>query len=341
MACNYCSAPKTIDSMSRETAFKVVDMAADHATRQSLRNVCLSFFGGEPLLRKKLVFDTIDYSSRVAHEKDVSFTYRLTTNGTMVDNHFVERCRAVGLQLALSIDGTKEAHDKHRRFRNGSPTFDAVSRAGKTILQELPDALAMLTLNEDTVPLLFDSVGFLHAFGFKQVAIALNYASSWSEAGLDDLRLQYGHLAKWYGEVLLSGGEFSLPLFDSKFINLVTPAIDEGRCVPGRRQFSVAADGSIYPCTQYVGLSTYYLGNANNGAGPDQLKLAELAAEHLGEIPSCEGCAINQRCNHTCGCKNLASTGHARRVSPLICTHERMLVDITDRLGEVIFEAVW
>ncbi len=337
MACDYCIAPKTSGFMSHETAFKVADMALAYALHHGNKITCLSFYGGEPLLCKELIYDTIDYCNHLSHESNVLFTYRATTNGTLVDDRFIERCKTAGLRLALSIDGTMDAHDKHRRFYNGGTTFEEVARIGKVILRELPDTIAMLTLNEDTMPMFYDSVIFLRAFGFKTVAIALNYTTNWSESGLMALSSQYKRLADWYSELLLNNECFALPLFDNKFINLITPEIDEGRCIPGRRQISIATNGDIYPCTQYVGYNEYFLGNTNYDIEPNKSKLASLAIEHSKELPSCEGCAINKRCDHMCGCKNLASTGFARRVSPLVCAHEKMLVGIADRLGEKIF----
>lgn len=339
MDCDYCTTPKTDDFMSRETVFKVADMALANALCQGHKTTCMSFYGGEPLLCKELIYDTMDYCRSISRGKDVRFTYRITTNGTLVDSNFIKRCKAEGLKLALSIDGTKEAHDKHRRFKGGGATFDEVQCIGKTILRELPNTTAMLTFSEDTVPMLYDSINFLYDFGFKKVVTALNYSGVWSEAGFAALRAEYERLATWYGDKLLNNDTFALPLFDGKFINLLTPQIDEGRCIPGKLRISIATDGSIYPCTQYVGLSEYLLGNANHDHAPDKSKLEALSTEHAKELPSCEGCAISKRCDHMCGCKNIASTGFARRISPLICAHERMLVGITDRLGERVFKA--
>jgi len=337
MDCDYCNTPKTNDYMSRETAFKVADMALATALQQNHKTACISFYGGEPLLCKEFIYDTIDYCRHISRGENVRFTYRITTNGTLVDSDFIGRCKAEGIKLALSIDGIQEAHDKHRRFQNGSATFSEVQYVGKTILRELPETTAMLTLNEDTTPMLYDSVNFLYDFGFKKVVISLNYSGRWSETSLAALNIQYEHLATWYGNKLLNNEDFSLPLFDSKFINLLTPQLDEERCVPGKLRISISTDGSIYPCTQYVGHSEYLLGNANIDSEPDKTKLASLSTEHVKELPSCEGCAISKRCDHTCGCKNIASTGFARMISPMICTHEQMLVSITDRLGERIF----
>ncbi|MCL2281494.1 MAG: hypothetical protein FWC25_02390 [Dehalococcoidia bacterium] len=95
MDCGYCNTPKTNDYMSRETAFKVADMALANAIFQGNKTACMSFYGGEPLLCKDLIYDTMDYCHSISHGKSVRFTYRITTNGTLVDSVFIKRCKTM------------------------------------------------------------------------------------------------------------------------------------------------------------------------------------------------------------------------------------------------------
>ena len=45
----------------------------------------------------------------------------------------------------------------------------------------------------------------------------------------------------------------------------------------------------------------------------------------------CEGCVIRYRCHaHECACTSFYSTGSLHKVSPEVCTHERMLAAICD-----------
>ncbi|MCF0224881.1 MAG: radical SAM protein, partial [Fibrobacter sp.] len=49
----------------------------------------------------------------------------------------------------------------------------------------------------------------------------------------------------------------------------------------------------------------------------------------------CDGCALKHRCvAHECACTSFYTTGSVEGVSPEVCTHERMLTEITDALIE-------
>lgn len=44
------------------------------------------------------------------------------------------------------------------------------------------------------------------------------------------------------------------------------------------------------------------------------------------------------QCNHFCGCLNRQATGDIRRVSPVLCAHERTILPIVDRLAERLYK---
>jgi len=58
----------------------------------------------------------------------------------------------------------------------------------------------------------------------------------------------------------------------------------------------------------------------------------------LADAPECTECAVKKRCNHTCGCLNRQATGSIDRVSPVQCTHERMLLTIADKIAEKLYK---
>ena len=52
---------------------------------------------------------------------------------------------------------------------------------------------------------------------------------------------------------------------------------------------------------------------------------------------TCEGCELVKRCTNSCGCANRMNTGDENTVSPLQCTYERMLIEVSDALGEELY----
>jgi uncharacterized protein len=98
----------------------------------------------------------------------------------------------------------------------------------------------------------------------------------------------------------------------------------------------VAPDGKLYACTQFIGDEDYCLGDVFNGVDREkQRRLASRAATP----ESCKECALRTRCTNSCGCMNRLETGNENIVSPLQCAYERMLIEISDEIGNALFAA--
>lgn len=333
--CDYCNVSKGDAAMSKETARNVVNYAVAQAKKTGKSSICLSFYGGEPLLQKELIFDVVDYCAHISAGTDLRFTYRMTTNGVLLDEDFLSFAAANRFKIALSIDGTKTVHNRHRSYCDGSTTFADVSAAAKRLLAHFPDSYAMMTVNPDTATHLLASVQFLYNIGFRAFATTPNFSVTWAGNELEQLAEQYKQLADWYAAKLLAEEALRLPLFDNKLMGYLTPTVLEGKCTPAKHGVSVSMTGEIYPCTQYAYHPQYAIGSVggiiNNQALND---IRQTAAIRPTE---CQSCALQDRCDNQCGCRNLAATGHINQVSPLFCAHERILIPLADALGERIF----
>ena len=102
------------------------------------------------------------------------------------------------------------------------------------------------------------------------------------------------------------------------------------------RQPSVAPDGSIYPCNQFLNLPDYRMGDVWHGI--DAEKQRAIYRMSLDPEPDCEDCAIADRCRHHCACLNFSLTGHMHEVAPVQCEHERILIPIADGLAARLYE---
>lgn len=329
--CTYCPQTKTDADMDFSTARSIVDYAYNAAVKRGERDASLSFYGGEPLLRKDWIKSVIAYAAERYEKNGFYFRYRMTTNGALLDDDFLHFTKEAPFRIALSIDGHKEAHDSHRRAADGSPTHEKAESAAKRLLSLYPGSAAMATVNPDTAPMLFDSVRHLYALGFRQIVTTLNHLAAWTDGDIAILKVQYTYLAQWYGDVLESGERLSLPLFDAKLMSHLTPQIARSKCEPGRHRLHFDISGGIFPCTQYSYHLQYRLGSAM--AGVDENALEAIRCEASFPVKSCLNCALSSRCDNQCGCKNLETTGSVRAVSPLVCAHERMLIPIADALG--------
>ena len=328
--CSYCYQEKANDFMDEAISVKLVDFAYNDAVKNNKKKAVISFYGGEPLLCKNLICTVVE---RCGKYTDIEFGFKITTNGWYLDKNFVAYAAQNNFDIALSIDGVKAAHDKNRITKDNQKTFDKINNTAKELLAKLPDSSAMMTVNPDTACYLSESVDYLYNLGFNTIVTTPNFQGNWKN--FDVLKAEYIKISDWYCKKLLSGYDIKLPLFDNKLINNVTGIIQKNKCIPTKYRLSIDTDGGIYPCIQYVYFDKYKMGMISNEVVFNNEKAGEIISEYNVEI--CEGCALNERCDNNCGCKNLLLSNDAKIVNPIVCEHERMLIPIADSLGEKIF----
>lgn len=325
----------------KDMPLEVARQAIDFAVALDPINCGIIFFGGEPLLRKDLITDAIRHCKEIEQKQEAYFHYKVTTNGTLLDEEFMRFAGESQLAIGISHDGLREAHDLHRRTIAGEGTFDATDAAASLLLQYQPYAATLMTVNPNTVQYYADSVDYLFKRGFRYIISTLNYAGPWKRASLAELRRQYKLLAAWYEHQTLEGRKFFFSPFEKKFATHIRgDDVLCQRCQLGIRQVSVSHDGTIYPCVQFVqdGASTrqeFAIGNVWDGIDPTRQKALYEMSER--EFAPCAECALKNRCDNKCGCLNWQTTGSLNSVSPVVCESERTLIPIVDRLGARLF----
>ncbi len=332
LACRYCYVKQSPQTMTPEITHAAVDLAA-----RTKSNCGIIFFGGEPLLFRDLIEDTVAYGEALDRGRTNKFHYKITTNGLLLDSEMLNYSLEHEIFIALSFDGIRAAQDANRVTHSGESTFEITSQRAKALLSSRPYAPVLLTVSPNTVRYYAESVEYLFSLGFRYLILSINYAGDWDESTLAELKKQYKRLAAFYKEKTLKEEKFYLSPFEVKISShLLGDNYCAERCELGKKQISVAPDGRLYPCVQFVGDSKYSIGDVWNGI--DEEKRRHLYLTNENEKPECEGCAVEKRCNHHCACLNKQATGDFRTASPVLCAHERILLPIADALAEDLYK---
>lgn len=297
------------------------------------------FFGGEPLLHQDLICDLVAEARAMQRRGEGQFHFKLTTNGLLLDDAFLQFALEEDILIAMSFDGVREAHDRYRRLPDGSPSFDRLLPKLRMLLAARPYASVLMVVNPDTAPLLTDSVSFLLDEGCQYVIVSLNYAGPWGEAELEELGRQYQQLGDLYVDWTRQGRKFYLSPFEVKLSSHIQGEnVCKEHCELGIRQISVDPQGHLFPCVQFTVAgpeSRWCVGDVVSGL--DEAKRNRLRSESQHEKEPCRQCSIRRRCHNTCGCLNWQTTGSVAQVSPVLCRYERMLIPIADRIGETLY----
>jgi uncharacterized protein len=92
-----------------------------------LRELNVSWFGGEPLYGLEAIEDLAPFFSEVAERERLDYFGQMTTNGYLLTDDVARKLlswRVTDFQITL--DGLPEDHDSHRLARDGSGTFDTI-----------------------------------------------------------------------------------------------------------------------------------------------------------------------------------------------------------------------
>ncbi len=327
LACRYCYAHAGEIDMAFETAVAAI------ARVEEGPNCGIIFFGGEPLLRKDLIWRIMDWCEARDPNR---FHYKVTTNGTLLDNEFLDEAVRRGLHIALSHDGTREAHDAFRIGADGRGTFAEVNAALARLLKKRPYSPVLMTVNPEMAWCFAAGVQELQAQGVQYLIASINYSGPWTDAALRTLGREYRKLAAWHEENYRKERKFYFSPFDKRIASHVFPDRCNS-CQLGKRQISVGPDGRLYPCVQFVGRGEYAIGTAESGI--DEMRREDIFCRNERDKPECAGCVLERRCHNKCGCLNIQTTGSLERLPAVLCEYERMLFPIADRLAERLFKA--
>ncbi len=334
LGCHYCYVHK---QAKKEMSFKTARAAVDNAAQKGAR-IGLSFFGGEPLLKKELIRETVAYAKEVGKREGCQFHFKITTNGTLLDDEFLKFCSDNSVMITVSLDGTKHAHDAHRILKNGQGSYSRVEESARMLLEYQPYACVMMVVNPDTIGYYADGVQNLFDLGFRYFICSLNYerAAAWTDEHMKELSRQFDIISDMYIKWTLDEEKFYFSPFEVKMRSHIDgDAYCEQRCQLGIKQLSVDTDGGLYPCVQFAGEDQYCVGDVFSGI--DIQRRNELYHKAEETSGACAECAIRKRCNHNCGCLNKQATGEINSVSPVLCAHEKLAITAADRTANILY----
>jgi len=338
LACKYCFVAPGVQSMSREVAFAAVKLGMEGSNSTGLL-----FYGGEPLIEKQLICDIVEHTRKIKEETGHSFQYKVTTNGTLLDEEFLEFSRDADISIGFSHDGP--AQDDCRCFHNGKGSFDVLAEKIPLLLQYQPYAVAMSVVDPSTVHKAAEIVEFLYEKGFRYVTLNLNYdkTAPWTREHLAVLEEEYRKMAKLYVERTKAEEKFYLSPFDMKILSHLKGSggrYNEDRRRMNREQPSVAPDGTIFSRSRYVDNPAYAIGNVFTGIDPAKRDLVE----EKGAIPlaTCLECALLTRCNYAYDSLDREAADPSQflpDISPVQCTHEQLLTPIADHTAKTLYRS--
>ena len=330
--CKYCFVPRGPARMSREVAFAAARMGMTNSKTSGLL-----FYGGEPLLERQLIYDVADYTKAIKKETGHTFFYKMTTNGTLLDEEFLRFSSDINLTIGFSHDGPLQ--DNCRLFHDGSGSYALLDEKIPLLLQYQPYAVGMSVMDPSTVHQAARTVQFMFDKGFRYISININYdkAAPWTRKHLSVLEGEYQKMAEMYMEWTKAEEKFYLSPFDTKILSLLKGEdYNKDRRRMALNQPSVAPDGKIYPGSRYLGDPEFVIGDVFSGIDAEKQRFIY----EKGSTPPepCLACAIRTRCNYAYDTLCRQETEIVPDITPVQCAHEQVITPIADDVAEKLYK---
>lgn len=152
LRCWYCIQDHQNIKLSKEIIENIKKRIFYVCNDPSIKQINLSWFGGEPTLELKTLVEVTEFSFDICKKRNISFTCDITTNGTLVDTETVDKLRSIGVNsYQITIDGPKDYHNKIKMLKHVS-AFDKALSIIDYIAQKNKCTLRLNYSNDNLLP---------------------------------------------------------------------------------------------------------------------------------------------------------------------------------------------
>jgi uncharacterized protein len=279
--------------MDNETAKNTAEYIKRKAQELRSREISVSLYGGEPLLNVTAGVTVLNEVKKFSDENNIELSLGIVTNGSLLTKEVANKVQKYNVRsIQITIDGTKEIHDRRRPFKDGKGTFNIIMKNLLDIIDLFPpNTIAIRTnidiMNYDNFPSFLD---YLEEAGLKHRIIL----------SLGVPRGVFPYCTRM---------QFDEKEIASRIFKLWKIAIKRGfeyHFEPGpiicsalqAHSFIIDPTGEIYKCWALVGKKEYSVGSIyEDKFKPTYYKFVA----RMTPLPiQCHGCSILPYCNGGC-----------------------------------------
>lgn len=270
--------------------------------------VLIDFLGGEPLLKKDLIYKAVAYIKDNYPEREVK--YYITTNCSMMDDRFIAFMKENHFTVRLSFDGNKETHDLNRVAKDGVSCYEKIFENIMKVKDSGLNFSVRMTVTENTIPYMFENICYLHEHGLDNICMIMDVYLKICDELKAEFEKQVGQILRYYLAEAAAGRVFTIDQFDGKMFNMLCDFGNcFGMCDAGIGNFKIFPNGQIYPCGFLTSNEKYCIGNIKEGVDIRKAKLIAMSNFDKTD-PKCKGCTIRDFCHGMkCGYMNFINTG--------------------------------
>lgn len=324
LRCKYCfedcqTVQRTSLIMKKEVLEKAIEFLVENH-----HNCHLTFFGGEPTLCKDLIIFGIEYGNSLARKKRKYIAYSIVTNGTLLDDSFINILNENNVNIIYSFDGNEFSQNNYRPFASGQGSYNIVYNNLVKLINSRKDEryghlVVRYTVTSETIGLMNSIYKELSKTGCKEISFSLVSAErekeyAIKEDDLNNLRDTYEKMINSYYNELLDGNSFN-KFFESIVERIESNYISKTFCDCGRRYMAIDAEGDVYPCEGFIGIKELNMGNIINKEQENHWSQPQNVDENI----KCKECWARYLCGRSCYHEAWMRTASVNGRDELVC----------------------
>lgn len=262
LSCKYCIQEKSNNIMPINIAFRAIDLFKENTEAE---NVGLLLFGGEVfLLDNDYISNIILYFSKQFHNCGRSFS--VSTNLYYNINEKLDIFKLIqhefdDINIAISIDGTEESHNKNRIDKNNNGSYNTVIKNAK-IIKEIfgKNIIVNMVVTNNTIQHLSSNyIDIINTLGIYNIKILFDQYTYFSDK---EILLLKEELNKLYQFITTKPELF----YCNNNFNTNPDGSRKSFCsATAKTQFAVDEHGYIYPCNIMSALKIMKIGSVFDG----------------------------------------------------------------------------
>ena len=332
--CRYCFADDGAyhskrEMMSFETAKAAVDfLIANSGKRKVLE---MDFFGGEPLMNFDVLKQTVAYAKEEGAKAGKKFLFTTTTNALLLNDDIIRFFNEEMENVVLSLDGRKEVHDAIRKTVNGKGTFDLIIDKIKKFISLRGDksyyvrgtfTAKNLDFGKDV---LFIAEQGVDSISMEPVVTEIPDLQI-TEEHLPIIEKEYENLCDAYLQKYAEGKGFNFFHFNVDLEGGPCLSKRVSACGAGNEYFSVAPNGDLYPCHQFVGDTDFRMGSVSEGIVRTDIR-EKFKNSCLFTRKKCGDCFAKFICSGGCNANNYHYNGDIDDPYEVTCAMMKKRID--------------
>lgn len=244
--CWYCYEEHRKGSiMDQKTIDSVIAHVNNIVEVRKIKELSLSFFGGEPLIMlHKVILPLIKEVQQICIKNNVQLHVGFVTNGTLLTPGNIELLLnlnlSTGCSFQITFDGNKVYHDRTKKFANGNGSYDLILCNLRNALSAQFNVVIRLNMTADNIDSYYDLLSDLKKIPIESKKCAqIDFQHIWQDGG----RIRPEELLKRQTELR---DAFIAAGFDVKELKNIDPY----RCYADRcNHVTVNYNGDLYKCT--------------------------------------------------------------------------------------------